>query len=224
MTYLVLKTHFLGVKTNAGDLKKLFKFTIFIGIARGLTAIASRLDVLMLISLRNATEAGIYSTAAKVVSIYPLLSGSFSMVLAPKIAKIQDRRVLAAFLKKAILATALIIMSNIVMMIFAYPFIIVLFGQKAAPAVEVFRWLLLAMIFFVASIPPVTLAIYHLKKPYILSINSILQLLIVFFGNLYFIPRFGMVGPAFSLILAYALTLFLTTVMVISQYSNRNEI
>lgn len=213
-----LKIKFLKVKTEKRDMKILFNFAIFLGIARGLTAIASRLDVLMLISLKNATEAGIYSTAAKVISIYPLLAGSFSAVLAPRIAHIGSHGELSLFLKKAILATAGLMLTTLVMIIIAYPFITVLFGQKAAPAVEVFRWLLVSMIFFVASIPPVTLSIYYLKKPHILTVNSILQLLIVFIGNLYFIPRYSRLGASFSLILAYGITFFLTSFMALYYY------
>ncbi len=211
VAFLVLDYDYLKVKKTPGDFKKLMSFTYFLGIARGLTALASRLDVLMLIAMTNATNAGIYSIASRVISIYPLLTGSFSAVIAPKLSSATDKHFLKKYIYKVILATIGLIVTALIMIIIAYPFITILFGQKAAPAVGVFRVLLVAMIFFIGSIPSVALAIYYLRKPYILTVNSVIQLVIVIVGNLYFIPRFGLLGPAYSLILAYGITLFFTS-------------
>ena len=215
--YLLVKFNFLKAKTAPGDLKKLLSFTVYLGIARGLTALSSRLDVLMIISLKNATEAGIYAIAARVISIYPLLSGSFSAVLAPKLSKIKNKGELKKFLIKIILATGVLTLSALFMIVVSESFITVLFGEKAAGAVPVFRLLLISMLFFVASVPAVSLSIYYLKKPQILTINAVLQLFIVFFGNLYFIPRYGSFGAAYSLILSYSITLVLTSIMAYRQ-------
>ena len=103
------------------------------------------------------------------------------------------------------------------MIVVSESFITVLFGEKAAGAVPVFRLLLISMLFFVASVPAVSLSIYYLKKPQILTINAVLQLFIVFFGNLYFIPRYGSFGAAYSLILSYSITLVLTSIMAYRQ-------
>jgi len=220
--FAMVKFNFLKVKVTPGDLKKLLSFTVFLGIARGLTALSSRLDVLMIISIKNATEAGIYSIAARVISIYPLLSGSFSAVLAPKLSKIKTKPEFNSFLLKIILATFLLTLSTVGMILIAQPFLTVLFGQKAAPAVPVFRLLLVAMLFFVASVPAVSLSIYYLKKPQILTVNAVLQLIVVFFGNLYFIPKFGSFGAAYSLILSYGLTLVLTSMMAYITLRRKN--
>lgn len=209
---ILVKPKFLTVKFMAGDFVRLVSFSTYLGIARGLTAVVSKLDVLMLIALTNSTEAGIYSLASRVISIYPLLSGSFTNVIAPKITLIKVIKDLEKFLLKVIFGTLGLIFSIFLLIIFASPFMVVLFGpEKGLPAVVVFRLLLVSMIFFVGSIPAVSLATYYLKKPHILTINSILQLLIVIGGNFYFIPRFGRLGPAISLIAAYGITLFLTS-------------
>ncbi|MBI2617091.1 oligosaccharide flippase family protein [Candidatus Gottesmanbacteria bacterium] len=225
---LILAIKFVGVKFlkarfSISDLKNLISFTSFLGVARGLTALASRLDVLMLIALTNPTEAGIYSTASRVVSIYPLLSGSFSTVIAPKLTATTDRKRLKDFMIKVTIGTGGIVTTILVLILFAHPFITVLFGQKAESAVSVFQLLLLAMIFFVASIPVVSLAIYYLRKPHILSVNSIIQLFVVIIGNLFFIPRFGRMGTAYSLIIAYGITLFFTAYLVFIYLRKKHE-
>lgn len=208
--FLFIKPAFLKAIRIREDLRKLVKFTSFLAISRGLTSLASRLDVLMLISLAGPKEAGIYSIASRVISIYPLLAGSFSMVVAPKMSTIGNKEHLKKFISKVIFGTIGIIASVVFLIIIGKPFMITLFSQKAAPAVPAFKLLLVSMVFFVASIPIVSMTIYYLRKPQILSVNSVIQLLIVVIGNLYFIPKFGTLGPAISLILSYGVTLFTT--------------
>lgn len=205
------KLNFFRASGTISDFKKLISFSSYIGIARALTAIVSRLDVLMLIALRNPGEAGIYSIAAKIISVYPLFSGSFTTVIAPKIASINNHNQLKKYLYKVFIGTLCLIISIVILITIASPFMITLFGEKSRSAIPILQVLLISMIFFVGSIPAVSLAIYYLKKPQILTINSILQLLIVIPGNLYFIPRYGSIGPAFSLIGTYGITLFSTT-------------
>lgn len=214
MGFIFIGFHFLWSDFSLKDLRSLLSFAKHLGVARGLTALASRLDVLMLIALTTATDAGIYSIASRVISIYPLLSGSFSTVIAPKLSAMTDKRHLKDFMVKVIIGTVGIIATIGILILIADPFITILFGQKAQPSVGVFRLLLVSMIFFVASIPPVSLAIYYLRKPHILSINSVIQLVIVFFGNMIFIPLYGRNGASYSLILAFGITLFFTSYLV----------
>ena len=215
MSLFLLGIDFIKVKRISGDLIKLLKFTSFLGIARGLTALASRLDVLMIISLRGPTEAGIYATASRIIAIYPLLSGSFGTVIAPKLSTFSERKGLKKFMLKVIMGTIGLIGTVLVLILVAKPFMLLLFPQKGIEAISVFQLLLVSMIFFVGSLPAVSLAIYHLKKPHILTINSVLQLIIVFFGNLIFIPKFGHFGASYSLIIAYSITLFSTSAMTL---------
>lgn len=214
----LIDVRFLRFKKTINDLKKLVSFTFYLGTARSITAIVSRLDVLMLVAFTNSIETGIYSTASRVIAIYPLFAGSFTTVIAPKFASVSNHQTLKQFMKKVIAGTLGLIVSILVLISIAYPFMTILFGEKTKPAVPVFQLLLFSMIFFVASVPAVSLAIYYLKKPHILTVNSILQLIIVVVGNLIFIPRFGKLGPAFSFILAYGVTFFLTTFLSFHYY------
>lgn len=208
-------THFFYETRSKEDMKKLLHFAFYLGVARSLTAVSSRLDVLMLVAFTNSVETGIYATAARVVSLYPLLAGSFTTVIAPKFATLSKGNELKTFMIKVIGTTLGLISSILVLILIAHPFMTILFGEKTAPAVPVFQLLLVAMIFFVASTPAVVLALYYLKKPHILTINGILQLIIVIAGNFIFIPIFGKFGPAYSLTIAYSITFFLTTFLSI---------
>ncbi|MCL4338858.1 oligosaccharide flippase family protein [Patescibacteria group bacterium] len=220
IAFIFVDVEFLKFKKIPGELRKFVSFSYFIGIARGLTAIASRLDVLMLIAMTNPVQAGIYSTASRIISVYPLLTGSFSTVIAPRLSAATDHKSINKYIYKVIFATFGIMSTNVFLIIFARPFMITLFGtDKGGPAVTVLQLLLVAMMFFVGSIPSVALSIYYLRKPFIITFNSILQLIIVAVGNLVFIPKYGRLGPAVSLILAFGITLLLTSCMSFYYYA-----
>lgn len=223
VTFAFLSFNFMKVNTVKSDLKKLISFTYLLGLARGLTALAGRLDVLMIVSIKNPSEAGIYAIASRIIAIYPLLAGSFSTVIAPRLSVTREKADLKAFMIKVTLATLAIVGTIILLIIFAGPFMVILFADKGELAISVFRLLLISMIFFVGSVPAVSLVIYYLKKPYVLTINSVLQLIIVVIGNLIFIPKFGRFGAAYSLILAYGITLILTSVLTYYHYKQRND-
>ncbi len=210
---ILLRPDFLKAQISIDDLKTIISYATFVGLARGMTAIASRLDVLMIVAFRGPTEAGIYATASRVTSLFPLLSGSFSTVIAPRFATLQDGNALRNFLIKVLLGTLVIIGGVILLAIFAYPFMTILFGEKGSTASGVFVYLLIGMIFFVASIAPVSLLLYHIKMPKILTFNSILQLGIVVIANLILIPKYGYYGASYSLILSYGITLTTTTIL-----------
>lgn len=215
--FYFVKLQFVLVKRTTGDFRSLISFSSYLGIARSLTAIAGRLDVLMLFALLTAVsapeEAGIYAGAVRFIAPYPLFAGSFSTVIAPRIASFSNNHDLNLFLKKVILATLGLIASVFIFIVIAKPFLYLFLGAKSAPSVPVLQLLLVSQIFFVASIPAVTLAIYYLKKPYILTVNSIVQVIIVIIGNLLFIPKYGRYGPAISLIFAFGITLVFTSIL-----------
>lgn len=219
---ILFNPQFLKFRISKNDIKRLFRFAYLLGIARVFTGIAYRLDVLMLVSLKNSTEAGIYSTASRVISIYPMLVGSYLTVIAPKISTMSAINDIKKYTLKIIFGTIGLISTILLLLIFAPPFLLLLFGEKTLPAVPVFRLLLISMIFFVASIPSVALAIFYFKKPYILTINGVIQLIIVIFGNLIFIPVYGKEGAAFSLILAYLITLIITSLMTFRYWQNKS--
>lgn len=224
IAFFLINPEFIFEKRNKGDIKRLFRFASFLGIARSLTTVSGRLDVLMLMAFTNSIETGIYSTAGRVVSLYPLFTTSFLSVIGPRVSTLNDYSSIKRYLLKIIFGTLGLIASIIIFIMIAKPFMLILFGDKSIGAVPVLRLLLISMIFFTGSIPAVALAIYYLKKPFILTVNSVLQLITVIVGNLIFIPEFGRIGPAFSLIAAYGLSFTVTTLMSLYYFRKSKKV
>ncbi len=218
ISFFLLGWEFIYSNVSKINFQQLISFTYLLGIAKGTTAIASRLDVLMIVAVKGPVEAGIYATASRVVSLYPLLSGSFSTVIAPRFASLTGKKELREFMIKVSLATVGIIATAVLLIFIAHPFMTILFKEKGQLASSVFQVLLISIILFIASVPAVSIAVYYLKKPQILTVNSVIQLIIVVLGNYLMIPRFGRFGAAYSLIAAYGVTLLTTTALTYYYY------
>src|SRR3989344_3556634 len=201
-----IRLKIIGMKFSYKLLKKLMSYSVFIAVARIFSAVSSRFDALMLIPLSSSYEAGIYSAAYKIIFTYILLSGSFSMVIAPRLSSFSTVKQSLPYLKKVILAVIIILLTMVFMYIVAPVFVPFILGDNYYQSIPVFRALLLPAALFVSTIPSVNFLLYVAKKPQISAFNTIVSLLIIFFGNLYFIPHYGRLGPVFTLTLAYGFT------------------
>lgn len=219
--FLPLK--FLQQKEEKGNLNKLLSYSIFLGFSKLFSAIGGRLDVLMLIPLSSSFEAGIYSAAFKIVYLYILLAGSFSMVIAPRLSSFPSAAFAVNYLRKIILVVLMILASMLVMYLIAPWFVPLILTQRYVLSIAVFRTLLIPMAFFTMTIPPVNFLLYTLKKPQISTFNTFIQLLIILIGNSVFIPSFGRFGPVITLTLAYAFTFMSATSFAVYFYRRKQN-
>lgn len=187
-------------------IKKLLAYSTFIAIARVLSAISSRFDALFLIPLSSAYEAGIYSAAFKIIFFYSLLAGSFSSVIAPRLAGFKTTLESLSYLKKITMVVFMMIASLLILYLIAPILIPAVLGIKYLDSVGVFRALLLPTGLFILTIPTVNFLLYVAKKPQITAFNTLIQFILLLIGNIYFIPKFGRFGPVITLTLAYAFT------------------
>lgn len=196
------------------SLKKLLSFSLFLALNKLFVALFSRLDIIMLTSLTSTYEGGLYSAAAKVAFLYPLIGGSLGTILGPKYSRLTISDALK-FTKKVFLLVFLLVTSLIAVMILSPLIIRVVFGSAYVYSIPVLQILLLSTIPFLLAIPTNGLLTYTFKKPHILSISSLIQLLIIFSFNLIFIPRFGRLGPAISIGIAALVAMVISFISVI---------
>lgn len=196
---IYLKLDFLTFQTNRDHIKSLVKFSGFLGVQKIFVAVLARLDVLMLIPLSNAFEAGVYGAASRIALIYPVFIGSLSQVLAPSFAEFRNGRAARKYFIKTLGVTALFAFSLLIFYLHAEPIVTTLFGSKYHDAIPVFKALLIAMIPFVLGTPFTSLVIFTFKKPQIIALASLVQLVIMYLLNLFFIPVEGRMGPVWGI-------------------------
>lgn len=190
-------------------LKKSSSFSAWMGGNKIVSVLASRIDILILIQLAGAHEAGIYGAANRLAMGVPLILGSFATVLAARFASLKDKSETVNFFKKA-LGLSFMIVIGLAAGIIVTPFFIALFGPEYVRSKEVLQWLFVVMIPFALSVPSVNLLIYHFKKPRIITLLSVIQLLITVFFIYLYIPILGIYAAVWALGLSNILTLLVT--------------
>lgn len=111
-----------------------------------------------------------------------------------------------------------LILGILAWIVFARPFILILFGAKYLPSVGVLQALLLAVIPFVLTIPSVTAIIYAIKKPKFVGSFAIFQVSLVFISNYFLIPKFGVFGPTITLGIINTILAVYSLVIVFKHY------
>ena len=113
---------FLKSKPDKPIYKQLLAFSGWIGVNSIVSSISGRLDIAMLASLAGASATGLYSIPARLASFIVLLSGSFSAVLAPRLAGFLDKNKEKAYIIKSTYALIPVAAGIIIWIIFAKPF------------------------------------------------------------------------------------------------------
>jgi O-antigen/teichoic acid export membrane protein len=197
-TFIYVRTDFLRTQPEKPEYVKLLKFSGWIGINRIISSVSGKLDVQMLASMVGAIATGLYSIPSRLASFIIVLSGSYSSVLATRLASFGDREKEKKYIIKSSLALLPIVIGIIVWILLAKPFMLILFGQKYLPAVPIFQALAASQIPFLFTVPAVSAIIYAMKKTVYIGTLSFFQLAAIFALNFYLIPKYGVFGPTIT--------------------------
>lgn len=218
LTFVFLGKKYLYSKPTKVEYKSLLKFSGWIAVNRIISSVSGRLDVQMLAAMAGAVVTGLYSIPSRLASFIIVLAGSFSSVLATRLAAYKDRDKEKSYILKSTLALIPISLGVIFVVIFAKPFITILFGEKYLDAVPIFQALALAQIPFLFTVPPVTAIIYALKKTVYIGTFAFFQVVAIFLLNFYFIPKYGPFGPTFTYAIVNTVLLIYSWSFVVKHY------
>lgn len=216
-SFIFLGVKFLKSKPNINIYKELIKFSGWIGVNRIVSSISGRLDIQMLANISGATATALYSIPSRLSSFIIILTSSFSAVLAPRFASFNNKNEERKYLIKATFALIPIILITIFWIIFAKPFMYLVFPNYM-DAVPVFQALTIAMIPFILTAPSVTAIIYAMHKNVYIGAFSFFQLASIFLLNAYFIPKYGPIGPTLTYGITNSILAIYTWVIVIKYY------
>lgn len=208
------------LKSNPGKeiYKNLLKFSGWVGVNRLVSSISGRLDVQMMAAMAGAVATGLYSIPSKLASFIIVLAGSFSSVLATRLASFGDKEKERSYIKKSTLALLPITAGIVLWILVARPFITILFGEKYLPAVPVFQALAASQIPFLFTVPAVSAIIYAMKRTVYIGTLSFFQLIVIFLLNYIFIPKFGPLGPTLTFGITNTLLAVYVWTLVIRHY------
>ncbi|EKE12730.1 MAG: polysaccharide biosynthesis protein [uncultured bacterium] len=216
--FIYLKPDFFRSHPGKEEYKKLLKYSGWIGVNRIISSVSGRLDVQMLATMAGALATGLYSIPSRLASFIIVLSGSFSAVLAPRLAGFGNKENEKKYILKSLIALLPITAGIVLWIIIAKPFILTLFGDKYIDSVPVFQALALAQIPFLFTVPSVSAIIYAMKKTVFIGTFSFFQIAAIFLLNFFLIPKFGVFGPTITLGVTNIILAVYTWVIVIKYY------
>jgi O-antigen/teichoic acid export membrane protein len=218
LTFAYVRTNFYRASPAKDEYKNLLKFSGWIGVNRIVSSISGKLDIQMLAALSGAIATGLYSIPSRLAGFIIVLTGSYSSVLATRLAAFGDRQKEKTYVLKSTLAVVPIAAGVMFWIAISRPFIVLLFGEKYLPSVPVFQALAASQIPFLFTAPAVTAIVYAMKKTVYIGVFSFFQLAAIFILNFILIPRFGTFGPTITFGIINTILAIYTWVIVIKYY------
>lgn len=173
-----------------------------------------RLDFFLLTKYYSGEVLGQYSVALKLVNIFAVLVGAFSVLLLPKASSMQSTEDLREYWRENRRIMVLLLLTWAVTFGFA-PFIVkVLFGSQYSHAIPTLRILLFSVLPLIFIIPLMYIFM-AVKKIYYLSNISAIQTLSLLLLIPLFINKMGMIGCAYGKAASFFLTLVIYSLMYI---------
>lgn len=187
-------------------LKEIFNYEKWMFVLSIGTNTLQKIDFFMISYWVSYIQIGIYNAAIQLAAVVSFLPYVFGKVLLPKLAEMENPEI-CSFIKKSdkILILACIVMTLCIPLTdFVVP---VLLGEQYVLSIPVLKILLFAFIltFYVA---PTEQALYALGLPKIITQGRYIQLFTLIGLNFLMIPKFGIVGSAFSVLMIRILYLF----------------
>lgn len=176
---------------------QLAKFSFWLTIWSLSAILASRVDQIMLSNLMGLKNVAIYAMAFQFVYVYSLALQSITAVLLPKINSLRTNEELLIFVKrifKWIVPLVILLAGAIYFSQYVIDFI---FGYKYVDSIPVYMFLSYSMLISFIAIPT-SLIITTFNKTQFVAYSGFLQLIINVVLNLLFIPRFGVIGAAYT--------------------------
>lgn len=217
----IVRGDFWRSKPQKSEYSNLLKYSGWIGVNRIISSISGRLDIQMLASLAGAVATGLYAIPSRLASFITILAGSFSSVLAPRLASFGNKEAEKKYILKSLLAILPIAAGVILWIIIAKPFILTLFGDKYIESVPVFQALAASQIPFLFTAPSVSAIIYSMKKTVFIGAFSFFQVTAIFLLNFFLIPKFGVFGPTITLGITNIILVIYSWIIVIKYYWGR---
>lgn len=173
--------------------REVFGFSLPTAVSFSLSSLAGKIDVPIVYFLSGEMFAGVYSSAQKLVSVFPQIAAAVEGVFAPKysLGKSYSR-----LFRQYLLISAVGAAGVVGLMPMGRIIIPVLLGESYLGSVVVFQILLVAMVFVFLSGPFAATILYYQGKPVRHLAVAVVSFLATFGLYLYFVPWWGAVGAA----------------------------
>ena len=221
MSVVIPRKYYTRKQTTTYPLGDVLRYSGWLFAFNLLFMLYDRLDVLMLGSLKPAAEVGIYAVAFTLVRPIEMVPETLNVVFLPKVAKFTRKAQVHRYYRDTLKVSGLVGLICVLLIIFAKPIIVTIYGTDFIPSVSLFQILIGAFI-LLTILNPFILVGHSLNKPQLFTLIAGINLVLHFVGNLIFIPPYGAIGAAYVTLVARVLG-GIIGFMIVNYYLNRWE-
>lgn len=183
--------------------------------------VADQLDVLMVKSILNEFQTGLYAAASRISLLFTMFASSIGTVLYTRVARYKGKD-LRLFYTKCLYTSLGLVLLTPLLLLLAKPLLLISAGTAYLDALATVRLLLLSTTLTMATVPLVA-PFYSLDYPRYFMYTGLLQILLLVAGNFYFLPMLGIAGAAWAKIVMRTVVLLYTLVVSYTKVKAHHE-
>lgn len=218
---MLILPKFLTVSNEWEYKKEFFHYNKWIALVTLVSAVGSRLDIFLSAKFLSLGEVGIYSVAAQLNSFMPQIFFAIGAVAAPKLASFNEKSMAISYLKKLQLLSLGIVLLGLLGIPIAIYLIPKFYGFDYTGAILPFIIIYIGQLLFLAALPAHQAIFYFFAKPRVMFILSFLQTIIIFIACLFLIPKLGILGAAWSVLIGSIFMFVLSIIWVLDKFTKK---
>lgn len=221
--YFFIKYH-VGKATftlNKKRVKDFFSYGINIYIKTVLTFLQSKLGIILLNIFLNPTAVGLYSVGITITEKIQIISQSVNILIFPKISSESNKKIVKEF-TPLVCRNILFITFLIVLTLFfvSKQIIIFLYSKQFLKSIVPFQILLIGIV-SASGNEIIFTDLMGRGKPFLITPVCIFSIILNLMLNILLIPRLGIIGAAWSLVITYTLNFLITLIIYIRISGNK---
>lgn len=219
-----LLPNFFRVKIRRGFFKKFIKFSVWVGASGVLSAVVSRMDVLIAARHVSLYELGNYSVATTLVAFVSQIVMALGMVVAPKFASFNSLDQAVTYLKKTMAAVVgLSVVGVLAGVLLAYYFVPFAYGSEYPLVSLPLSVLIIAYSVFLISMPIHSMVVYYFGNTRLMFTTTIFQGLSLFVSLDLLTRYYGIFGTSVSVLIGMTIVLLVPLIWLLVKLKNENK-
>ncbi|HSR89227.1 MAG TPA: oligosaccharide flippase family protein [Candidatus Udaeobacter sp.] len=200
---------------------QLAKFSFWLSISSVMSIFATRVDSVVISHFLGLESVAVYSAAYLPIQFFPLVYNSIGAVLTPKLSAFTDKKELISFFIRTLKWVSVAFAATIILIVPSKFLIPLFFGQKYISSMPVYLILASSLALNILS-TPFSIIITIFNQTRLVFVSALLGLLINIIGNVLFVPRFGVMGSAYTFALGVIFSLCFNIVCALYLFKKRD--
>lgn len=195
---------------------KITHYAKWIAVSRIFSVMISKIDVIILNLLVGSFQTGIYSAASRIALFFAFLVSGLGSVVTPRYSSFDSNQKVIDYSKKVSILAICIAIFMIFCAIFADPIVKIVYGVKYLQAVDVFKYLMLAMIPFPFTLITTSALLYTFNQPAFYAKITAIQVSGIVIMDILLIPSLGPLAPVVAMGVTNLMFFLVSSIKVLS--------